>query len=68
MGSRNYQSRKIDNDWQFLTMKSPFYLQIRSYLSRITGFPVYRTHVSLDHAGFSIFEAHYSSKQFNLKE
>ncbi len=38
-------------------MKSSFYLQIQSYLSRITGIPVHGTHVSLDHAGLSIFEA-----------
>jgi len=38
-------------------MTSPFYLHIRTYLSRMTGFPVCKAHDSLVYVVFSILEA-----------
>lgn len=55
--NRDYQSRKFANDWQFLAMKSPFYLHTQPDLSQKTGFSVRMAHNYLVYAVFSILEA-----------
>ena len=64
---RNYQSRKFDNDWQFLAMTNPFYLHKQPDLSRKTGFFVRKAHHSLVYAVFSILEALKRLKAICLK-